>query len=98
MELTMKLDQERIFREEMMQKTKQMKLQLDEYETEVNTVSSKVSHTNLVLNFVLIILIVALFCLLGFIAYWALVDRGLIGAVELDQTFELFTMYVGSLL
>ena len=96
MELTMKLDQERIFREEMMQKTKQMKLQLDEYETELNTVSNKVSHTNMVLNFVLILLILALFCLLGFIAYWALVDRGLIGAVELENAFETFAMFVGN--
>ncbi|MBQ7890946.1 MAG: hypothetical protein IJ359_02170 [Erysipelotrichaceae bacterium] len=96
MELTMKLDQERIFREEMMQKTKQMKLQLDEYETELNTVSNKVSHTNMVLNFVLILLILALFCLLGFIAYWALVDRGLIGAVEVENAFETFAMFVGN--
>lgn len=96
MELTMKLDQERIFREEMMQKTKQMKLQLDEYETELNTVSNKVSHTNMVLNFVLILLILALFCLLGFIAYWALVDRGLIGAVEVENAFDTFAMFVGN--
>ena len=96
MELTMKLDQERIFREEMMQKTKQMKLQLDEYETELNTVSNKVSHTNMVLNFVLILLILALFCLLGFIAYWALVDRGLIGAIEVENALETFAMFVGN--
>ena len=95
MELTMKLDQERIFREEMMQKTKQMKLQLDEYETELTTVSNKVSHTNMILNFVLILLILALFVLLGFIAYWALVDRGLLSTVELENTFAALAVYLG---
>lgn len=95
MELTMKLDQERIFREEMMQKTKQMKLQLDEYETELTTVSNKVSHTNMILNFVLILLILALFVLLGFIAYWALVDRGLLSTIELENTFASLAVYLG---
>ncbi|MDD6467079.1 MAG: hypothetical protein PUF50_02740, partial [Erysipelotrichaceae bacterium] len=84
MELTQKLERERIFREEVMQETKQMKLQLNEYESELNTVNHTVSRTNKVLNFVLIVLIIALFCLLAFIAYWAMVDRGIIPAASND--------------
>jgi hypothetical protein len=33
---------------------------------------------------------------LGFIAYWALVDRGLIAAVEVENALEIFAMFVGN--
>ena len=78
-DLTQKLDKEHVLRADLEQQTKQMKMEMGELNTEVNTFSKKMTKTNMLLNFVLVILIIALFVVLAFIAYWALVDRGVIG-------------------
>ncbi|MCF0110664.1 MAG: hypothetical protein HUJ58_02105 [Erysipelotrichaceae bacterium] len=82
-ELTQRLDRERIFREEMLQETRQLKMDMEKYESDLTDFDQRVNRTNHVLNFILILLIIALFCVLAFIAYWALVDRGIIPPMNL---------------
>lgn len=94
-QLTQKLERERIFREEMLQETKQMKLQMNQYESDLTTVGKNMNRTNRVLNFILILLIIALFCVLGFIAYWALVDRGVIAQTMHDDALLVLQVMSG---
>lgn len=58
--------------------TREIKAQLNSYENELDDMSSTVTYTNRLLNFVLIILIVALLIVLGIIVYWNLMKRGVI--------------------
>ncbi len=97
-DLTQKLDKEHVLRADLEQQTKQMKMEMGELNTEVNTFSKKMTKTNMLLNFVLVILIIALFVVLAFIAYWALVDRGVIGgssAYNLTNGYNLLLILPG---
>ena len=97
-DLTQKLDKEHVLRADLEQQTKQMKMEMGELNTEVNTFSKKMTKTNMLLNFVLVILIIALFVVLAFIAYWALVDRGVIGgssASNLTNGYNLLLILPG---
>ena len=80
-ELTQKLEREKLFREEMLQDNKQMAMQMSEYESELTTVTKNVSRHDMVLNFVLVVCIIALFLVLFFIVYLALTNREIIPTV-----------------
>lgn len=77
-ELTQKLENERALRQQMLEQTKQIKLQVKEYENELESVNSSMSKTNKILNFVLTLLIMTLFVILFVIGFWFAQERGLI--------------------
>lgn len=77
-ELTQKLENERVLRQQMLEQTKQIKLQVREYEDELESVNSSMSKTNKILNFVLTLLILTLFVILFVIGFWFAQERGLI--------------------
>ena len=62
----------------MAEQTKQLKLQMSEYENEINNANSSMTKTNKILNFVLTLLILLLFAFLLVIGYWFAQERGLI--------------------
>ncbi|MCI5774576.1 MAG: hypothetical protein MR210_08445 [Erysipelotrichaceae bacterium] len=72
------LAQEKTAREKLVSETTQMRAQLDEYEDNLTDVSDKMQHTNRILNFVLVVLIFALFIVLGVILYMVLLNKGTI--------------------
>ncbi|MGB4627324.1 MAG: hypothetical protein WBI36_05915 [Erysipelotrichaceae bacterium] len=77
-ELTQKLESERVLRQQMLEQTKQIKLQVREYEDELESVNTSMSKTNKILNFVLTLLIITLFVILFVIGFWFAQERGLI--------------------
>ncbi len=77
-QLTQKLENERVLRQQMLEQTKQIKLQVREYEDELESVNSSMSKTNKILNFVLTLLIMTLFVILFVIGFWFAQERGLI--------------------
>lgn len=77
-QLTQKLENERVLRQQMLEQTKQIKLQVREYEDELDSVNSSMSKTNKILNFVLTLLILTLFVILFVIGFWFAQERGLI--------------------
>ncbi len=77
-ELTQKLESERALRQQMLEQTKQIKLQVKEYENELDSVNTSMSKTNKILNFVLTLLIMTLFVILFVIGFWFAQERGLI--------------------
>ena len=77
-ELTQKLEREKLFREEMLQDSRQMAMQMNEYENELTNVTKNVSRHDQVLNFVLIVCIIALFLVLFFIVYLALTNKNIL--------------------
>lgn len=72
------LDKERQLRERLMNETVKMRAQLDEHDKELDDVNDSVMHANKVLNIVLIILILAMLVIGGILAYWVLLDKGVI--------------------
>ena len=58
--------------------TREIKAQLESYESELDDMSNTVSNTNRLLNIVLVTLIIALLIVLGIIVYWNLMKRGII--------------------
>ena len=85
-ELTQKLEREKLFREEMLQDSRQMAMQMSEYENELTTVTKNVSRHDQVLNFVLIVCIIALFLVLFFIVYLALTNKNILPDVFFYST------------
>ncbi len=77
-ELSRKLETERVLREQMLEKTKEINLKVSEYETELNDVNSSMTKTNKILNFVLTLLIITLFIILFVIGFWFAQERGII--------------------
>ena len=69
---------ERELRQEMFEQTQQLKLQVSEYENELNDVNNNVSRTNRILNVVLTLLIIALFVIIVIIGFFFAQERGLI--------------------
>lgn len=76
--LTQKLEKERVLREQMLEQTKQINLQVKEYENELDSVNDSMSKTNKILNFVLTLLIMTLFVILFIIGFWFAQERGLL--------------------
>ena len=62
----------------MFEQTQQLKLQVSEYENELNDVNNNVSRTNRILNVVLTLLIIALFVIIVIIGFFFAQERGLI--------------------
>lgn len=60
------------------EETEKIKLQLDEYEDNLDDVEDKIQNTNRILNFILILLIFALIVVLGFVVYWIMLNKGII--------------------
>ena len=77
-ELTQRIEKERELREEMFEQTQQLKLQVSEYENELNDMNNSVSKTNKILNGIITILIIAMFAILVAMAYFFAKERGLI--------------------
>ena len=76
--LTMQIEKERAAREEMFERTQQLKLQVSEYENDLNEVSNNMSRTNRILNVILTLLIIALFVILFIMGFFFAKERGLI--------------------
>ncbi|MDO4192751.1 MAG: hypothetical protein Q4D24_05570 [Erysipelotrichaceae bacterium] len=64
--------------QQLIQETTQMRAQLDDYEENLNDVNDQMSRTNRVLNFVLIVLIIALGAGLAVVLYWILMAKGIL--------------------
>lgn len=77
-ELTQRIEQERAMREELLEKTRQLNVQISEYENEVDDLSSNMNKTGKLLNVVITILVIALFFIIIVIGYWFFQERGLI--------------------
>jgi len=69
-------DDGRTARQQLLNETTQMRAQLDDYEDNLNEVSSRMQHTNKILNIVLIVLIIALAVILGIVIYWIVLAKG----------------------
>jgi len=65
-------------REEMMEETLRLKKQIESQDNELSLVNDHVTNTNRILNFVLIILFLTLLVALGCLAYYLLLNRGLV--------------------
>jgi len=65
-------------REEMMEETLRLKKQIESQDNELSLVNDHVTNTNRILNFVLVILFLTLLVALGCLAYYLLLNRGLI--------------------
>ena len=72
------MKEEKEIREKLMNETVQMRAQMDEYEEDLNDVNDSVSYTNRMLNFILVLLILALLLVLGIVIYWILLQKGII--------------------
>ena len=65
-------------REELMEETLRLKKQIETQDNELSLVNDHVINTNRVLNFVLVVLFLTLLVALGCLAYYLLLNRGLI--------------------
>ena len=77
-ELNQKLEKEKLLRQQFLEQTKQINLQVKEYENELDSVNDNMSRTNKILNFVLTLLIMTLFVILFVIGFWFAQERGLL--------------------
>ncbi len=68
----------RMTREQLLNETTQMRAQLDDYEENLNDMSERVEKTNSLLNFVLIVVIIALAAGLCIVLYWILIAKGIL--------------------
>lgn len=72
------LQVEKAAREKLSDETTQMRTQLDEYEDNLSGVNDKIQNTNRILNFILIVVILALLVVLGIVCYWIMLTKGVI--------------------
>ncbi|TFG83481.1 MAG: hypothetical protein E4G74_01185 [Erysipelotrichales bacterium] len=63
---------------DVLEETQKMRVQLDEYEKELVGVNINVNKSNRLLNFIVIVMVLVLFVMLGIAVYWVLVARGFI--------------------
>lgn len=63
-------DEEDSLHKKLIEKTQQLRVQLDEYEGELSDLSSGVEKNNRILNFILCFLILVLLVIIGFIGYY----------------------------
>jgi hypothetical protein len=61
-----------------MEETKQLRLQLSDYEEDMYKVANKVSLTNKVLNAILVFLILGLVVIIAIVVYWILIAQGIV--------------------
>ena len=78
-DLTAKLDREQVLRADLMERTRQMKIDLDEQTEDIRRLYKEHGRTSKFLNLVLGMLIFLLVLLIGAIAWFMLSDRGLLG-------------------
>ncbi len=67
-----------VTRDELLMQTTQMQSQLDDYEENLSDMNDKMNRTNSLLNFVLIVVIIALAAGLAVVLYWILVAKGVL--------------------
>ena len=77
-ELNQKIEKEKLLRQQVLEQTKQINLQVKEYENELDSVNDNMSRTNKILNFVLTLLIMTLFVILFVIGFWFAQEIGLL--------------------
>ena len=77
-ELTQKLEKERIFREEIVLENRQILMQMKEFEQRQDMSDVRTSKLDKTMNSVLIILIVALFLVMGLAIYFLFIERGVL--------------------
>lgn len=63
---------------EVLEETQKLRVQLDEYEKELNGMTMNVSKSNRLLNLIVIVLVLVLIMMLGMAVFWVLTSRGLI--------------------
>ncbi|SJZ87731.1 hypothetical protein [Anaerorhabdus furcosa] len=73
-----KFNREKSERERLMEETSKMKVQLDHYRGNLDQMEERVNNSNRILNFILVILILALLVVIGVVGYWLLLSRGII--------------------
>ena len=56
--------------ERLMEETAQIRMQMDDYEGELNDLHDKVSKSNRILNVILLVLIIALIAVIAVTIYW----------------------------
>ncbi|MEG0077564.1 hypothetical protein [Anaerorhabdus sp.] len=76
--LAEKFNREKSERERLMEETSKMKVQLDHYRGNLDQMEERVNNSNRILNFILVILILALLVVIGVVGYWLLLNRGII--------------------
>jgi|GEM_PF-6821658 len=71
-------DRQKKLHDEMLMETQQLKIQIEEYEDDLEVAQEKVTNANRILNFILILLILALLVILGIAVFWILSSKGII--------------------
>ncbi len=72
------LEKEKVLRDKLMVETQDLRNRLDDQEADLNEVSESVFRADRILNVVLIVLILATLIVCGVVAYWILLDKGII--------------------
>ncbi len=73
-----RLKEEQTQRLQLVEETTKMKAQLDNYRGNLDQMEERVNNSNRILNFILVILILALLVVIGVVGYWLLLNRGII--------------------
>lgn len=73
-----RFEEEKTARKQIVDETAKMKVQLNQYQGNLSEVQEKVAHSNRILNFILVVLILALVVVICIIGYWMLLNRGVI--------------------
>lgn len=73
-----RFEEEKTARKQIVDETAKIKVQLNKYQGNLDEVQEKVAHSNRILNFILVVLILALIIVICIIAYWMLLNRGII--------------------
>ncbi|MPN06668.1 hypothetical protein SDC9_153924 [bioreactor metagenome] len=73
-----RLKEEQTQRLQLLEETTKMKAQLDNYRGNLDQMEERVNNSNRILNFILVILILALLVVIGVVGYWLLLNRGII--------------------
>lgn len=77
-ELQAEVEREQRLHQKLVEETQQLRVQLNEYEDDLNDLSEGVEKTNKMLNVILGCLILALLVIIGIIIYWVIQAGGLI--------------------
>lgn len=74
----MEIERERKLQQKLVEETQQLRVQLNEYEDDLNDLSEGVEKTNKMLNIILGCLILALLVIIGIIVFWIVQAGGLV--------------------
>ena len=77
-ELQAEVEREQRLHQKLVEETQQLRVQLNEYEDDLNDLSEGVEKTNKMLNVILGCLILALLVIIGIIIYWVIQAGGLV--------------------